>query len=158
MHMALSPVFRPAALRGALDVKIGAARIYTVAIVELLDCKLEITDCCTLKTSHVVQLNSQTVALALDRGSHYITIGSVLRLKMPSLHMAERWFEEVSHAASKFRPSSSPAIASSAAPPRTPIAHVKKASERRIFTFPRLAPEEISQADEAFQCPGAVAP
>ena len=125
---------RPAALRGALDVKIGAASTYTVAIVELVDTMLEFIDCCTFKTIHVEQLTEE-IGLVLYQGSHYITIGPALKMKMPSLHQAKRWFEEIVDAAYKLQ-SMSPAQCST--PPCTPVNEIKKTHTRRIFSFPVL--------------------
>ena len=132
-----SPPLDHTALQAALEVKFGGARTYAVYVVELFEKELRLTNRCSLNTSHVQLSGINGVALFTSHGLHYVFIGASIKLKMPSLALAQLWTSELHDAIDKSHSSSSRVKASYSTPPNeSPISEAKKPHEHRIFAFP----------------------
>ena len=159
-----APALRPASMRALLDVKLHGASNYALYTVALFDGALELTEEGSFRTTIIDLQSARSVKIVVKHGLQYVVIEMALKMKMPTLDSALRWYDEL-----RCTPSISTDLYGDVLLSESPVStadptlfdeiphlrHNKQSvPKRRIFSFPGrmlgVASFEDSASDSAF--------
>ena len=123
------------ALRSAFEVKLhGKANAFSLMVVALVHEALELTDA-NFKIITVALGGAHALAITSIANEHFIHVGAMLTMKVPSLAIARHWVEEMGGQHFIVKADLDFPLIMHPEPPMRSF----KAQGRRIFSFPRQA-------------------